>query len=125
MAVKVAVNRELENQRNAKVIGGNLQAEVTLHADAALTETLAKLGDELRFVLITSQASLAPLAQAGADCVETELPGLKLKMVKSAQAKCVRCWHFRADVGSHPEHPEICARCVDNIQGPGEVRKHA
>ena len=96
-----------------------------MHADESLTSTLAKLGDELRFVLITSQAGLAPLAQAGSDCVGTELPGLKLKIVKSTHTKCARCWHFRADVGSHPEHPEICGRCVDNIQGPGEVRKHA
>ena len=125
MAVKVAVNRELENQRNAKVIGGSLQAELTLHADAQLSTLLAQLGDELRFVLITSQASLAPLEAADADCVQSEIPGLKLKILKSAQPKCARCWHFRADVGSHPDHPDICGRCVDNIQGPGEVRKHA
>ncbi len=86
---------------------------------------LAKLGDELRFVLITSAASLAPFAQAPAEAVATEVEGLKLKVVKSGHAKCGRCWHFRADVGSHPEHPEICGRCVDNITGKGEVRHYA
>jgi isoleucyl-tRNA synthetase len=125
MAVKVAVNKEMETQRNAKVIGGNLQAEVTLYADDGLTERLAKLGDELRFVLITSQASLAPLSDAGEDAVQTEVPGLKLSLVKSGHTKCGRCWHFRADVGVDPQHPEICARCVSNIQGPGEEREHA
>lgn len=125
MGVKEAVNKELENLRSAKAIRGNLEAEVTLFVESALSEQLAKLGDELRFVLITSQAALAPLAEAGADAVETELPGLKLRIVKSSETKCARCWHFRADVGTHAAHPEICSRCVDNIEGAGEVRQHA
>ncbi|ABY96560.1 TPA: isoleucine--tRNA ligase [Pseudomonas putida] len=125
MAVKASVNKELENQRTAKVIGGNLQAEVTLYADEGLSADLGKLGDELRFVLITSAASVVPFAQAPAEAVATEVEGLKLKVVKSGHAKCGRCWHFRADVGSHPEHPEICSRCVDNLSGSGEVRHYA
>jgi isoleucyl-tRNA synthetase len=125
MAVKVAVNREMENLRKEKVIGGSLQAEVILHADAALAGKLARLGDELRFVLITSQAAIAPLEAAGPDSVATELPGLKLTIVKSSHTKCARCWQLRPDVGSHSAHPELCGRCIDNIEGPGEVRKHA
>ncbi|MFJ4376241.1 isoleucine--tRNA ligase [Pseudomonas japonica] len=125
MAVKAAVNKELENQRSAKAIGGNLQAEVTLFADEALGNDLGKLGNELRFVLITSAASVAPFVEAPADAVVTEVAGLKLKVVKSGHAKCGRCWHFRADVGANPEHPEICERCVDNISGSGEVRHYA
>ena len=125
MAVKAAVNKELENQRTAKVIGGNLQAEVTLFAEQSLMADLNKLGDELRFVLITSAASVVPFAQAPAEAVATEVEGLKLQVVKSGHAKCGRCWHFRADVGSHPEHPEICGRCVDNLTGQGEVRHYA
>jgi isoleucyl-tRNA synthetase len=125
MAVKTAVNKELENQRAAKAIGGNLQAEVTLYAEDDLTSDLNKLGDELRFVLITSKAGLAPFASAPADAVVTEVAGLKLKVVKSGNTKCARCWHFREDVGVHAEHPEICGRCVDNISGAGEVRHYA
>ena len=125
MAVKAAVNKELENQRNAKTIGGNLQAEVTLYAEETLAAKLARLGDELRFVLITSSASLAPLAGAPAEAVDSELPGLKLSVVKSAHAKCTRCWHFRDDVGQHAAHPELCGRCVDNVDGAGEERLHA
>jgi len=125
MAVKDAVNKELENQRNAKKIGGNLQAEVTLYADEQLAEQLQRLGDELRFVLITSTAQVADLAQAPADAVDTELNGLKLQIVKSEEAKCARCWHHRADVGSVAAHPEACARCVDNLDGEGEVRHYA
>ncbi|MBA6418167.1 isoleucine--tRNA ligase [Pseudomonas sp. 5Ae-yellow] len=125
MGVKEAVNKELENLRSAKAIRGNLEAEVTLYVESDLSEQLAKLGDELRFVLITSQATLAPLADATNDAVATELPGLKLRILKSVEAKCARCWHFRSDVGVNPAHPEICGRCVDNIEGAGEVRQHA
>ncbi|MCU1720881.1 isoleucine--tRNA ligase [Pseudomonas sp. 5P_5.1_Bac1] len=125
MAVKAAVNKELENQRSAKAIGGNLQAEVTLFADESLGNDLVKLGNELRFVLITSAASVAPFVEAPADAVVTDVAGLKLKVVKSGHAKCGRCWHFRADVGINPAHPEICGRCVDNISGSGEVRHYA
>jgi isoleucyl-tRNA synthetase len=125
MAVKVAVNKEMENLRAAKAIGGNLQAEVTLYAEDSLIADLNKLGNELRFVLITSTASLAPLASAPSDAVETEVAGLKLKVLKSGHAKCGRCWHHREDVGVSPAHPEICGRCVDNIEGAGEVRHYA
>ncbi len=124
-AVKGAVNKELENLRAAKAIGGSLQAEVTLFAEPAMVEQLAKLGNELRFALITSTASLAPLADAPADAVGTEVAGLKLKIVKSEHAKCTRCWHHREDVGQHAEHPELCGRCVDNIEGQGEERHYA
>ena len=125
MAVKVAVNKEMENLRAAKAIGGNLQAEVTLYAEDSLIADLNKLGNELRFVLITSTASLAPLTSAPNDAVETEVAGLKLKVLKSGHAKCARCWHHREDVGVNPAHPEICGRCVDNIEGAGEVRHYA
>jgi isoleucyl-tRNA synthetase len=124
IAVKGALNKELEGMRAAKAIGGNLQAEVTLYAEAPFQDALAKLGDELRFALITSAADVAPLAEAPADAVESEVPGLKLKIVRSLNAKCGRCWHHRADVGVDPEHPEICARCVSNVSGSGEVRRY-
>ena len=125
MEVKAAVNKELENQRTAKAIGGNLQAEVTLYAEESLITDLAKLGNELRFVLITSTATLAPLADAPANAVDSELAGLKLLVRKSVHAKCGRCWHHREDVGINPAHPEICGRCVENIEGQGEVRHYA
>ncbi|WP_454254495.1 isoleucine--tRNA ligase [Pseudomonas sp. Marseille-Q8238] len=125
MTVKTAVNKELENLRAAKAIGGSLQAEVTLYGDEGLQATLDKLGNELRFALITSSAAVAPLSAAPADAVVTEVPGLKLQIVKSAHGKCARCWHHRADVGTHAEHPELCGRCIDNISGSGEVRQHA
>jgi isoleucyl-tRNA synthetase len=125
MAVKAVVNKELENMRAAKAIGGSLQAEVTLFAEESLASKLAKLGNELRFVLITSTAPVQPLSAAPEAAVATDLPGLKLQIAKSAHAKCARCWHHRADVGSHATHPELCERCVENIEGAGEERHYA
>lgn len=125
MAVKGAVNKELEALRSAKAIGGNLQAEVTLFGDDALQADLARLGNELRFVLITSTAEVRPAGEAPEQAVAAEVPGLKLRILKSEHAKCGRCWHHRADVGTHAAHPELCGRCVENIEGAGEVRHHA
>jgi isoleucyl-tRNA synthetase len=120
--VKEQVNRELEKQRAA--IRSGLAADVVLYCDEELRATLARLGEELRFVLITSTARLAPLDEAGA-AVETELPGLRLSVTASTAAKCARCWHHRADVGADPAHPELCGRCVVNVEGSGEAREYA
>lgn len=125
MAVKDAVNKELENQRNAKAVGGNLQAEVTLYADEQLAQLLKSLGNELRFVMITSTADVQPLASAPDTAVATDVAGLRVHILKSAHNKCGRCWHHLADVGSHAQHPELCGRCVENIEGQGEVRHYA
>jgi isoleucyl-tRNA synthetase len=125
MQLKTAVNRELERARTAGVVGGSLEAEVQLFCDAPLATQIARLGQELRFVLITSAASVSPAAAAPADAVDTELPGLKLLVRPAAGTKCVRCWHRMEDVGSHAAHPELCGRCVENVDGAGEVRSHA
>ena len=122
--VKHAVNKEIENKRNEGLIGKSLEAEVTLFCSAELKATLDKLGDELRFVLITSVAATASEADAS-DASETDVKGLKLSVTKTSNAKCVRCWHHTTDVGSIEGHEEICGRCVENIDGEGEVRAFA
>lgn len=119
--VKTAVNRAMEAARNEGVIGGSLQAEVTLYCDASLQSELEKLGDELRFVLITSAARLQPLAESSG-AVATELDNLEVAIRASSGSKCVRCWHHREEVGTIAAHPELCLRCVDNIEGDGEQR---
>ncbi|MEA3299859.1 MAG: isoleucine--tRNA ligase [Pseudomonadota bacterium] len=120
--VKEAVNKVIEDARNAGTIKGALQAEVSLHAEPAIAGVLAKLGEELRFVTITSAARVA---RDGAGGVPSLLKGLRVGLVTSSEPKCVRCWHFRADVGSHGEHPDLCGRCVDNVEGRGETRRFA
>lgn len=125
MEVRQAVNREMEARRGDGELRGSLDAEVTVFADESIAAVLNALGDELRFVLITSKAVVKPLAEAGADAVETTLEGLKLKVVASSHDKCERCWHRREDVGANAEHATLCGRCVENIAGDGELRHFA
>ena len=124
MDVREQVNQELERLRSAGELRSGLGAEVSLFCDQRLRALLDQLGDELRFVLITSKAKVAAMEEAG-DAVSTVMTGLKLRAVASGHEKCVRCWHHRSDVGSVEEHPELCARCVANVEGPGEQRQFA
>ncbi|MDD3482406.1 isoleucine--tRNA ligase [Azovibrio restrictus] len=106
------VTKALEALREEGKIGSSLQAEVRISAEGDKYAALASLGDDLRFVLICSKVSVAQ----GADAIAAEA---------STQKKCERCWHYREDVGSNPEHPELCGRCDSNLHGEGEVRSHA
>jgi isoleucyl-tRNA synthetase len=125
LEVRIQVSKHLEEARQGRTIGSSLDAELDLYCEPALAETLSRLGDELRFALITSYARVQPLADRPADARETELAGLAVRVTPSAHAKCVRCWHHREDVGSIPGHPELCGRCRDNISGTGERRRYA
>ena len=127
LALKSDVARELERLRAEGRIGAPLEAEVDVYLDAAGQARLGGLGDELRFVLITSEARLLEAAARPADAVAAEsLPGGAWIAVRPlGHAKCARCWHRRADVGHDARHPELCGRCVTNLEGPGETRKYA
>jgi isoleucyl-tRNA synthetase len=121
--LKADVARELERLRSAGDIGAPLEAEVTLYAPAAQAARFSALRDELRFLLITSQAHVIETDTPAGSAVPSSAEGVWIEVLPSTQPKCVRCWHLRADVGSDPRHPELCARCVVNIEGPGEERK--
>ena len=125
LAVKGEVNRAIESQRREGLLRGSLQAEVDLYCAPELGRQLEALGEELRFVLLTSEARVHALAEGEKPGEATELPGLRLALQASAHSRCARCWHHRPDVGSHADHPELCGRCLDNISGPGERRHHA
>jgi isoleucyl-tRNA synthetase len=126
LAVKNAVNKRIEEERNAGNIKGALATEVSLFCEGDLYDALLSLGDELRFVLITSGARVLPVSAAeGAQAKPSELDGLLLEIHASAHAKCDRCWHHREDVGQHAKHPELCGRCIENIEGDGEQRAFA
>jgi len=113
LAVRAAAQKELEALRAAGKIGSSLQAEAMITAADGDREALASLGDDLRFVLITSAATVERGAR------------LEIRVTPSAHAKCDRCWHYRADVGADPAHPVICGRCVANLGGTGEPRRFA
>ena len=125
LAVKEQVNRALEAAKKDKLIGGSLEAEVTLYVSDSLAQSLNKLEDELRFVLITSVAEVKALAEKSADAFDSDVDGLFVDVAASAAAKCERCWHHSDTVGQHETHTDLCGRCVDNVDGEGEARKFA
>jgi isoleucyl-tRNA synthetase len=125
IAVRAAVNRAMEAQRSGGALRGSLDAAVTLYCSTKLHESLSALGDELRFVLITSAATLLPFETADASAVSTELPELRLRIVVATDEKCERCWHRRPDVGHSTVHPTLCGRCIENVDGVGERRQYA
>ncbi len=110
------VAKEIEFLRSAGQIGSSLQAELEFYMAHDRFKVMESLGDDLRFVMITSSAKLYKVSS------DSER---KIVVKPSEHKKCDRCWHYRADVGSHAEHPAICGRCVSNLFGAGEVRKYA
>jgi len=111
--IRNLVNKSIEDVRATGSVGSSLQAEVALtlpQTQETIFDSLASLGDELRFVLITSAAKLA----LGDE--------LAIAVAPTAAPKCERCWHYVADVGQHAEHPGLCGRCVSNLFGAGETR---
>ncbi|RAP57285.1 isoleucine--tRNA ligase [Oleiagrimonas sp. MCCC 1A03011] len=123
--IRETASRVLEGMRKAGDIGASLQAEITLYLDADLLDRYADMAKELRFFFITSDVKLAALDARGEGAVRVELDEGEawVAAAPSTAAKCVRCWHHREDVGSHAEHPELCGRCVQNVDAGGEERR--
>ncbi|MEX3605640.1 MAG: isoleucine--tRNA ligase [Burkholderia sp.] len=115
-AVRADVTKALEEARTANRIGSSLQAEVEIRASGARHAALASLGEDLKFVLITSVATVTEVAAEVDEAV---------KVTASTYQKCERCWHYRADVGAHAEHPTLCGRCFSNLFENGETRSAA
>ena len=112
--VRAVANKAIEEKRAAGLVGSSLQSELDIYAEGAVAEALNRLGEDLRFVLITSRAKVHERAGA-----------LEVQVTPSPHIKCDRCWHYRVDVGADAEHPHICGRCVSNLFGKGEARSHA
>jgi isoleucyl-tRNA synthetase len=98
---------------------------VELYCNPAFFDVLNQLAGELHFIFITSNASVMAEQFCPEDAIQTEVDGVKLKVLVSGHKKCVRCWHQRYDVGENAEHPELCGRCVENVAGNGEHRHYA
>ncbi|RJF94973.1 isoleucine--tRNA ligase [Noviherbaspirillum saxi] len=114
--VRTTVTKQLEEVRAAGGIGSSLQAEIEIKASGEKFKLLHGLGDDLKFVFITSEARLTQVANESDETVT---------VTPSSHQKCERCWHYRADVGAHADHRGLCGRCVSNLFGRGEVRKYA
>jgi len=113
---RAKVNKQLEEARSAGLIGSALAAEVDINVAGADYDVLARLGDDLRLVLITSRATVHHAATEAEQHIDVSA---------SLHDKCERCWHYRDDVGADMKHPTLCGRCVSNLFGSGEVRKYA
>ena len=125
-SAKESVNQAIEAARNDGLVKGSLSAEVALYADGAVFDALTALGDEIRFVTITSEVDLYPLSEAPDGAVtDSVCPQLAVVVKATESEKCERCWHHRPDVGSVSAHPTLCTRCVDNVEGTGEERTFA
>jgi isoleucyl-tRNA synthetase len=109
-AVRDVVNKEIETKRSAGELGASLQAELVIQCEGAAFDALASLGEDVKFVFITSKVQL------------TKGP-LKVDVKSSTANKCERCWHYCDDLGSDDAHPTLCGRCLSNLFGPGEVRQ--
>ena len=109
--IKDAVNQSIEEMRNDNKLKGSLDSVVNIQATSNDFQILNKLGDELHFLFISSEAKVK------------EGNTFKIKVTTSKNAKCVRCWHRDLSIGSIQEHPELCNRCIDNIENDGEQRK--
>ena len=126
LAIRDTASRVLEEMRKGGQIGASLEAKLAVHADPAVVARYTPAMDELRFFFITSDLRLDVAGGQPETAVLTELEGADVwvSAVPSEAPKCIRCWHRRDDVGTHAEHPELCGRCVSNVDGPGEDRHY-
>ncbi|MHC8441097.1 MAG: isoleucine--tRNA ligase [Candidatus Eutrophobiaceae bacterium] len=123
IAVRDAVGSHLESLRVAGRIGSSLDARVEVFCADDLRKLLERMGDELRFVFITSSAEVKSFANRPSDAID-QGNGLAVRVLPSTDPKCGRCWHRRPDIGSVDAHPELCARCMENMDGSGEIRQY-
>ena len=125
LALREAVGKVLEPMRADGRIGASLAADVSVWTDLSfLPLDQPGLADEARFLFITSTLDLHVAAERPADAVEAEGGGAWILARPSEHAKCIRCWHYRPEVGSFADDPELCGRCVENVNGKGETRRY-
>jgi len=135
--LRADVARELERLRVAGGIGAPLDAELDIWATPRQFRRLNALGEELRFFMITSWAMVHEVQGAADSSLPAQVPaeavaaagfsegGVWIRVKVARDAKCVRCWHHRADVGASSEHPQLCSRCIGNLSMPGEQRVYS
>ena len=112
-AMRSDITKAIEFEREAGNVGSSLQAELQIEAPATDAALLKSLGDDLKFITITSSVNVTE---------NSSLEEIKVTVKTSTHQKCGRCWHYRDDVGHNPEHPTLCGRCTTNLFGDGEKR---
>lgn len=125
LEIRAVVNKALEEARAEGLIGSSLEADLTLYCDSETAAVLSQLKNELRFVLITSEAEILSTDKRDAQAKPTALEDVWLWVKSSENAKCVRCWHRRPEVDQNKQFPGLCERCIENVEGLGEKRYYA
>ncbi len=122
LLIRSAINHAIELERREGRMGKSLEAAVHLYLPSTFLETVLPLGPELHFLFLTSHVDLRPApAPAGSFPIEG-LEGAHLRLERASGQRCGRCWHYREDVGDHPDHPDLCGRCFGNLFDAGERR---
>jgi isoleucyl-tRNA synthetase len=122
LSIREAVGKVLEPMRAGGQIGASLAAEASVFVDEESLRTYAPVAEELRFLFITSRLDFKSASRKPAEAIAEGDTFVFAEA--SSHAKCIRCWHYRADVGTYPDDPELCSRCVENVNGAGEIRKY-
>ena len=122
LQVRTDVNKAIENGRNLKLFAQSLEVEVELYVKPEALAYLERLKQELRFVFLTSEVTLTPTDTWPENALSSDDGHYAVRVHKTTEKKCARCWHHVIDVGTHQDHPEICGRCVENLYAEGEKR---
>ncbi|MBE8189679.1 MAG: class I tRNA ligase family protein, partial [Candidatus Thioglobus sp.] len=121
--INKSIRKRIEELRNEKIIGSSLEANIDFYCQGDWQNLLESLGSELRFVFVVSEANLHNFKNKPADSIPIN-DTLSFKISKSENQKCTRCWHHRENIGNKT-HPELCPRCIENVDGKGEKREFA
>ena len=126
LEVKKAVSKSLEEKRSQNIIGSSLDADITISCSRDLYNILNALGEELKFIFITSNAFLKNIDENHSEnTISINNHKLSIEIINSDNKKCERCWHKCKSVGLDKKHKNICFRCISNVFGEGEIRINA
>ncbi|MCX7703130.1 MAG: class I tRNA ligase family protein, partial [Planctomycetota bacterium] len=117
-AIRHEVARFIEKLRNDKTVGSSLEVAVELYStEEELLHLLRSFGEErLAELLITSDVNL--FEKASEDSVPAQdVRGLWLRVKKTENSKCARCWRHLKDVGTEKKYPDLCQRCANVVEG--------
>jgi isoleucyl-tRNA synthetase len=109
LAVREQVLKALEEERNSKGIGKSLEAQLVIKASDPAFSVLQRYADQLRYLFIVSQVTLAQGSGNGTS-------GVHIEVKKAEGAKCERCWNYSTHVGEDKNYPTICERCSSALK---------
>jgi len=104
-SIRDEVLKALEEARNQKLIGGGLEAQLTLTAADPAYSVLARYQDQLRYLFIVSSVLLEKGTSGNGSS------GVAVQVSRASGQKCERCWNYSNHVGEDANYPTVCERC--------------